>query len=70
MINEILTSEEQDIRWYVTISGARISSVRVLNFGRNRAYCLRIDVASGDVQVVLRILPLTDPRVMIEIYGY
>ncbi|KAG5877162.1 hypothetical protein JTB14_031773 [Gonioctena quinquepunctata] len=70
VITEALSSYEQDIRWTVSISGGRVTSVRVLNFGRSRAYCLRIDVAAGDVQIFLRIPPLGDPRVMIEVYGY
>ncbi|KAJ8961005.1 hypothetical protein NQ318_020309 [Aromia moschata] len=65
-----LSSVEQDLQWTVSISGARVSSVRVLNFGRERAYGLRIDVAGGDVQAIIRIPPLYDPRIMIEIYGY
>ncbi|KAJ8947565.1 hypothetical protein NQ314_008577 [Rhamnusium bicolor] len=47
IINQVLSSDEQDIHWSVSISGAKISSVRVLNFGRERGYCLRIDVAGG-----------------------
>ncbi|KAJ8921106.1 hypothetical protein NQ315_015904 [Exocentrus adspersus] len=70
VISQQLSSSEQDIHWSVSISGARINSVRVLNFGRQRAYCLRIDVAGSDAQAVIRVPPLFDPRIMIEIYGY
>ncbi|CAG9854826.1 unnamed protein product [Phyllotreta striolata] len=70
VIADELYSNEQDLRWTVSINGARITSVRVLNFGRERAFCLRIDVAAGDAEVVLRIPSLVDPRVMIEIYGF
>lgn len=70
VINQELASVEQDVHWSVSISGARITSVRVMNIGRERAYCLRIDVAGGDVQAIIRIPPLIDPRVLIEIYGY
>lgn len=70
VINRELTSEESDLIWYVTVQGARITSVRVLNFGRSRAACYRIDVAGGDVQVVIRVPPLGDPRILIEVYGY
>nr|XP_023021592.1 uncharacterized protein LOC111509962 [Leptinotarsa decemlineata] len=70
VITDQLSSYEQNIRWTVSISGAQVTSVRVLNFGRSRAYCLRIDVAAGDVQIFLRVPVLGDPRVMIEVYGY
>lgn len=70
VINRELTSDESDLVWYATIPGARISSVRALNFGRSRGACYRIDVAGSEVQVVIRIPPLGDPRIMIEVYGY
>lgn len=66
-----LDSFEQDIQWYTSISGARtISTVRVINIGRERAYTLRIDVAGQDAQVIFRVPSYQDPRLLIEVYGY
>ncbi|XP_072389311.1 uncharacterized protein [Diabrotica undecimpunctata] len=64
------SSGAQELIWTVSIPGARISSVRALNFGRERAFCYSIEVAGGDARVVLQIGPRSDPRVMIEVYGY
>lgn len=70
VINEALSSTTIDINWTVSIPGARISSVRVLNLGRQRAYCVRIDVQGGDIQAILRLQPYYDPRVLIQVFGY
>ncbi|CAH0557359.1 unnamed protein product [Brassicogethes aeneus] len=66
-----LDANEQDFQWYTSLPNARsISSVRMLNIGRQRAYTLRIDVAGQDAQVVFRVPSYADPRVLIEVYGY
>lgn len=70
IVNRELASHDRDLVLYATIRGARISSVRVLNFGRSRANCYRIDVAGGDVQVLIRTPALGDPRILIEVYGF
>nr|CAI5845835.1 unnamed protein product [Callosobruchus analis] len=70
VLNQDLSSATVDIRWVVSIPGSTITSVRVINVGRERGYCLRIDVQGGDVQVFIRIPPLYDPRIFIEVYGY
>ncbi|XP_030753834.1 uncharacterized protein LOC115880692 [Sitophilus oryzae] len=65
-----LSSDEQEVQWYAVTDARRITTVRVLNFGRQRAYTLRIDVAGNEAQVILRVPPNYDPRIMIEVYGY
>ncbi|KAF7266325.1 uncharacterized protein LOC143203212 [Rhynchophorus ferrugineus] len=64
-----ISSDVQEVQWYAITRARRITSVRVLNFGRERAYTLRIDVAANEAQVILRIPPNYDPRIMIEVYG-
>ncbi|XP_050307137.1 uncharacterized protein LOC126743908 [Anthonomus grandis grandis] len=64
-----ISSDVQEVQWYAVTQARRITSVRVLNFGRERAYALRIDVAGNEVQAILRIPPNYDPRVIIEVYG-
>lgn len=64
-----ISSDVQEIQWYAVTRASRITSVRVLNFGRERAYTLRIDVAGNEVQTILRIPSNYDPRIMIEVYG-
>ncbi|CAH1970110.1 unnamed protein product [Acanthoscelides obtectus] len=70
VLNQDLSSSTVDLRWVVSIPGSTITSVRVINVGRERGYCLRIDVQGGDVQVFIRIPPYRDPRIFIEVYGY
>lgn len=69
MLPEI-SSDVQEVQWYAVTSARRITSVRVLNFGRERAYAVRIDVAGNEAQAILRISPNYDPRIMIEVYGF
>lgn len=64
-----ISSDVQEVQWYVVTNVRRITSVRVLNFGRERAYAVRIDVAGNEAQAILRIPSNYDPRIMIEVYG-
>ncbi|KAJ3654068.1 hypothetical protein Zmor_013282 [Zophobas morio] len=65
-----LSPSELEVQWYGSLKARRISSVRVLNVGRERAFCARIDVAGAEVAALLRLPPGCDPRVLIEIYGF
>ncbi|KAL1490364.1 hypothetical protein ABEB36_013073 [Hypothenemus hampei] len=66
-----ISSDAQEVRWYAVVPALhRLTTVRVLNFGTERAHTLRIDVAGNEVQIVLRIPPGYDPRIMIEVYGF
>ncbi|XP_066156357.1 uncharacterized protein [Euwallacea fornicatus] len=65
-----ISSDIQEVQWYAVTPARRITSVRVLNFGRERAYTLRIDVAGNEAQAILRIPPNYDPRILIEAYGF
>ncbi|XP_028135405.1 uncharacterized protein LOC114330278 [Diabrotica virgifera virgifera] len=70
LINNGKSSAPQDLIWIANIPETTISSVRCLNFGRERAFCYSIEVAGGDTRVVLKLGAFVDPRVMIEVYGY
>ncbi|RZB73494.1 hypothetical protein BDFB_006499 [Asbolus verrucosus] len=70
VIIDELSPSEQDVQWYASLNARRISSVRVLNIGRERAYCYRIEVAGADALAYVRVPPRHDPRVLIEIYGF
>lgn len=70
LLIEELSASEVDIEWLATLNARRISSVRVLNIGRERAYCARIGIAERRAQVLLRVAPKRDPRVLVEIYGF
>ncbi|CAH0557360.1 unnamed protein product [Brassicogethes aeneus] len=63
-------SDEQNFLWLGQLNGRIITSVRVLNFGRHRAYTRRIDIAGPNAQVIFGVMPLNDPRLLIEVYGF
>ncbi|EFA04326.2 hypothetical protein TcasGA2_TC014619 [Tribolium castaneum] len=65
-----LSAYELEVQWYARVDAHRVSSVRVLNLGRERAFCERVDVLGAEVQTWLRVAPRYDPRVLIEIYGF
>lgn len=70
VINQELESQVKDLRLYASLAVRRITSVRVLNLGRERGYTLRIDVVGNEFQTIVRIAPYFDPRLLIEVYGF
>lgn len=64
------SDSELEAQWYTRLDVRRISTVRALNLGRQRAYCVSIDVSGGEAQVVLRNPPYFEPRLLIEVYGF
>lgn len=69
IINEV-SGNFQDLQVKGSLRGVRITHLRALNFGRERAYVYRLWYTdSGDVGAVMTIRPNFQVRVFIEIYG-
>ncbi|XP_048517126.1 uncharacterized protein LOC109546957 [Dendroctonus ponderosae] len=63
------TGLEQEIQWTFSSNARYISTVRMLNFGDQKAFCSSIYVTHGQGTVVFIIPASTNPRVILEAYG-
>lgn len=71
LLNELSSSEELYIYWYGKFP-ARLSHVRVLNFGRERGYTQQISTRNneGYAETYITIPPYKSVRMFVEIYGF
>lgn len=70
IVNEHVDSDYQELHYYAYFR-AKITAVRVLNFGRQRAYTTEVasDGSEGHVDAYMVIAPRYSIRTFVEVYG-
>lgn len=63
------TGLEQEIQWTFSSNARYITTVRMLNFGDQKAFSSSIHVTRGQGTVVFIVPGNTNPRVLLEAYG-
>jgi hypothetical protein len=75
LVNELIMVEEVTscdsyVKWYASLDAETITSVRIVNVGRDRGYCEQVNYSRGEVLVIVKVAAYTYPVMFIEIYGY
>ncbi|KAK9888763.1 hypothetical protein WA026_000988 [Henosepilachna vigintioctopunctata] len=66
-----VSTNDQTLKYTASFDNAnRITSVRVINVGRERIFATEIDVYSSDVEIICVLPAERDPRVFVEVYGF
>jgi hypothetical protein len=69
MVEEV-SSCDSYVKWYASLDAETITSVRIVNVGRDRGYCEQVNYSRGEVLVIVKVPAYTYPVMFIEIYGY
>ncbi|ENN76175.1 hypothetical protein HUJ04_002319 [Dendroctonus ponderosae] len=69
-VPDTVDESRRDLFWNAVIPGGKITQVRALNFGDEKAFATNIEVNKGSVRLYFTIQPQADPRVIFEVYGF